>query len=553
MTPAQRHSRFVSALLAAAAIVWALVGWFAVPRLITQAYRGESLDVFNKVISGRGDFPLEHYLQLWHRQYFLGGMLLLLALWGVYHLWRIMRTEAFARRFVGEAPAEALAGIRIVVFGILAVSAIRRDLPNASFIPDELRYHQGVMRFLYALPIGFESFVESYEALLAFKWITAAVLVLATLGLWTRWVAPLGAACYLVYGGIMREYHDHFFHTELIPFYLAVLLSFMPCADALSIDRLRCIRRGEMVSAASHPTRTYAWCRFSCWTVIALAYTACGLSKFANGGWLWWHADNMRRLMDLRPYWPTAPDWVYSALGLAAVLGELLFGLVLVSRIARSLFPPLMVGMHVGILLLQKILFLDLLLIHVVFYEWRRLRQWAAGAFDRLAKPFRRGRVPSGELQSGTSARFAQCAPAVTAGIIAAFAACWFLKVEFYPLTAWQMFSLTQHADSVEYLQTSVHYRDGRVKTLEFIRPGLAIQVFGDNPHLAYKYLDSNLAMLNHGLSEERRVQFLEVELWRRATRPEPGTLPIEEKLGALQYPAAEAAVHVSSAGIASK
>jgi hypothetical protein len=56
----------------AIAIVLALLaGWFAVPRVIESAYRGESLSILNDMIVGRGVHTSDHYLGLW-RQIYVG-------------------------------------------------------------------------------------------------------------------------------------------------------------------------------------------------------------------------------------------------------------------------------------------------------------------------------------------------------------------------------------------------------------------------------------------------------------------------------------------------
>ena len=79
-------------------------------------------------------------------------------------------------------------------------------------------------------------------------------------------------------------------------------------------------------------------------------------------------------------YLAPAPDILFAMLGLFAVLTETSFGLVLFSRIARRILPVMAIMMHIGILLLQRILFLDLILLQFVFFDFTRIRnkigQW---------------------------------------------------------------------------------------------------------------------------------------------------------------------------------
>jgi predicted DCC family thiol-disulfide oxidoreductase YuxK len=70
-----------------------------------------------------------------------------------------------------------------------------------------------------------------------------------------------------------------------------------------------------------------------------------------------------------------APDFVLVALAVVAVLSELLFAFVLFSPLARRLVPMAAVAMHLGILFLQNILFLDLILLQAIFYDFSPLRR----------------------------------------------------------------------------------------------------------------------------------------------------------------------------------
>jgi len=128
--------------------------------------------------------------------------------------------------------------------------------------------------------------------------------------------------------------------------------------------------------------------------VIVLPYVQAGLSKLREGGLLWWSAANMRAKLygdALNPRefnWSfslsltTAPDILFVALGIFTVFAELSFGMVLFSRMARRIWPVLAMMMHLGILLLQRILFLDLILIQFVFFDFSKIRkaigQWLA-------------------------------------------------------------------------------------------------------------------------------------------------------------------------------
>jgi hypothetical protein len=106
-------------------------------------------------------------------------------------------------------------------------------------------------------------------------------------------------------------------------------------------------------------------------------------------------------------YLARAPDIVFSVLALVSVVGEASFGLVLFSRVARRALPIAMVMMHLGILALQKILFLDLMLLQLTFIDFREIRMKVA---NRLAVS--RGRI---QVTYDESSSFWRCAIRVLA------------------------------------------------------------------------------------------------------------------------------------------
>src|SRR4029434_2801334 len=106
-------------------------------------------------------------------------------------------------------------------------------------------------------------------------------------------------------------------------------------------------------------------------------------------------------------YLAPAPDIVFSLLALVSVIGEVSFGLVLFSRVARRVLPIAMVMMHLGILALQKILFLALIFLQLAFIDYRESRMRIA---KRLAAS--RGRI---QVTYDASASFGQRAVRVLA------------------------------------------------------------------------------------------------------------------------------------------
>jgi predicted DCC family thiol-disulfide oxidoreductase YuxK len=379
--------RFLLILLCVLAGLWIAFAKLVVPPIIESAYRGESLPFLNSIIKSQHVNPISHYLQKWDRltmHYLLNGVGLgLLAL--------LVSSPAFFRKFVGEATPGSLGAIRMWTCAILLLTISWEDLASIALLPLELRepdteWRYGVMEYFYSLPIGFEGFVTSATSLRAFQWLTELVLFLGMIGWRTRVVIPLAAFCAFLLVGILVDY-SFFWHQNLVPIYLLAVLSCTPCGDGWSIDRLRKVSQGRPVPAADRGSPVYGWSRYACWVVIALPYVANGLGKLRSGGLFWWNPTNMRSMLyhdSLTPrefdwawslYLAPAPDVLFAILGIFALVTEVSFGMVLFSRIARRILPIMAMMMHIGIFLLQRILFLDLILLQFVFFDFTPVRK----------------------------------------------------------------------------------------------------------------------------------------------------------------------------------
>jgi predicted DCC family thiol-disulfide oxidoreductase YuxK len=294
-----------------------------------------------------------------------------------------MSSAGFFRRFVGAATPGTLGAIRAFTCLILLISTAWEDLSSIALLPPEIRHPMGAMNLLYALPTGYERFLGSETSLWLFQRLTEVVLFLGVIGWHTRIVIPVATLSAFVLNGIMREYSG-FWDQNLVPIYVLAVLSFTPCGDGWSLDRVLRIARGRSVPAAERPAPVYGWARYACWVVIALTYLAAGLSKVRDGGLEWVSATNIA--LHLAPL----PDIGFVLLGIAAVAGELIFVTVLFSRLARRIVPAVTMSMHVGIVLLQNIVFADLVFLPLVFYDFSKVREAigrrlrAGGAMDVL-------------------------------------------------------------------------------------------------------------------------------------------------------------------------
>lgn len=388
-----------------------------------------------------------------------------------------LRRPAVARRIVGAAAPGDIGAIRALVCAILLISVLWEDVASTAALPREMLRPMGVMQLFRTLP-GFEWLLVSPAALHALEWATGLLLFMGMIGWKTRIVLPLGALGYLLVGGILRQY-AWFYHTGLIALYLLVVLSFMPAHHGRSVDRILRLRKGRRV-VPDVPSLEYGWMRYALWATMAVPYVAAGLSKIRNGGITWWEASNFKFILfqstlrpmefefDLSLLLARAPDALFALLAVAALAGEIFYGLVLFSRRARWILPALMLLMHLGILFLQNILFFDLILLQAIFFDFRPL----ARATRRLCEQTGISEIWSRQLQplapsdddEALTENRAWLAPGswrLASAVAITLSVFWIFRVEFYPFTGMQMFS-QKRTEPVVYERVLAHLESGQ-------------------------------------------------------------------------------------------
>jgi predicted DCC family thiol-disulfide oxidoreductase YuxK len=390
--------RLASALLGTVFSLWVVFATVVMPHLYQSVYSGGLPFLGRFLVRHRVEngvvHPLESYLYQWSElAQRLTVSLLLFGLLGLVIV-KALETRTFFDKFVGNAQSGMLGAIRMWTCAILLVSTCCEQLDSAAFLPAEMRRPMGLMTLLDILPTGFDRFVASGPSLWAFQIITEVLLFLGMIGCWTRLVVPLAALCAYVFNGILREF-SFFWHQNLVPIYVLAVLSFTPCGDGWSLDRLRSIYKGRPVPDGERAAPIYGWSRYACWLPIALLYCWSGLSKLRQSGLMWASPTNMRTVMyeeSLSGRWyplgqglhiAWAPDFVFVLFGLAAISGELVYPSVLFSRRARRIVPLMMMGMHIGIIVLQDIVFLDLIALNLILLDFSSLRDAIA---RRLAR-----------------------------------------------------------------------------------------------------------------------------------------------------------------------
>jgi predicted DCC family thiol-disulfide oxidoreductase YuxK len=337
----------------------------------------------------RANWPLEHY-----QTKFLNIALSLLALWLAVMLVPVATTSRwFQERIVGKATPGALGAIRMFVCLIAVHQAWHDGTMRAVNLVAEgrPRVSMGVMNFVYSL--GFERVISDANFLVAFKATAMTMLVLAAVGLFTRYTLVIGTVMYVVMMGIIRSYY-WFNHTGVVPMYVLGVLCFTRCADGFSLDRFIRIWRQKPVHDKDEATYYYGWARWAAWAAICVPYALAGFSKMGNTGGMWWNGVNLMAMIYRNALRPIAesgdhviaynwvPVWAFTLVGLATIVTEVGMLSILFSRWARLVLPIGVLGMHIGILYTMTIPFYDLMLIQLVFFNWRWIRQTIARGIE---------------------------------------------------------------------------------------------------------------------------------------------------------------------------
>lgn len=351
-----------------------------------------------------------------------------------------------------------LAFFRMVVCSILLTSALWEDLPSTVHLPDGMREDMGVVSLLESMSFGsFERLYDSWHGLSALQGAVALALLAGALGLWTRWSCLAGAVLYLLMGGMIRQY-AWFYHTGLVPLYALFALVFTPCGDAWSLDCRRRKRKGLPTPPGDKPRLIDAWSVYGVWIVIAIPYLMAGLSK-VRAGITWFHPNNFKAILLVDALQPMQfsfdfidlilrmPNWMITAIAISAVAGEIAMVAVLFSVRARLVMPIVMALMHLGIWMLQRVLFFDLILIQVLFLV---PPQWFMGGPIRPLLP--KGTFWSQEHRW----------PKPVIGLLAALAIVWMTRLEWYPITDMHMYTRVDTKGVLRYPQIVAHLASGK-------------------------------------------------------------------------------------------
>jgi hypothetical protein len=285
-------------------------------------------------------------------------------------LFRPKIRDGFERRCVGTATAIDLAYVRVVTCAVLIVYVLSEDLASQAGFGTDWFAPPGYTSWLGRGWLDW--FLSSSIRLHALTWLLVGALLLGMVGFATRITLPLAAVLYLVFAALLRSF-GKYFHEGYLGFYVLIVLCFLPCADAWSLDARR---RGDRPA----PIASYAWGVYACFAAASIPYLQLGLSKLIGGGLFWFDGRSMRNYMlvddlniqewnfDLAIRLHEAPTAFFTIIGLVGLLIEVCYALVLVAPRLRTILPACVAMLHVGIWLGQDLIFVDAILIPLIFF-----------------------------------------------------------------------------------------------------------------------------------------------------------------------------------------
>ena len=287
------------------------------------------------------------------------------------------------RFFTREDHALNLAVLRIVVFALLLLGH-GRDAAWYAALPEAFRdppfgigrlVDLGLEELLYFTPqqaeVAYAVFCVFCVTGLVGLFSRTSALIVVVLG-----VLPLAAP----------EFYGKVDHNSHHVFWFAALLSVSRCGDALALDAaIRAWRHPDEAARMRQPSRMYGLPLCFAWLLIGMLYFFPGFWKTWLGGYDWVAGDQLKLILHAKWFalfttdgwtpplrvdrWPV----LYRLAGLATILFELFFVLLVFTRRTRVAAAAVGLGFHMGTNLLMRISFYPLVACYVIFFDWHRV------------------------------------------------------------------------------------------------------------------------------------------------------------------------------------
>jgi len=281
------------------------------------------------------------------------------------------------RRFC-DGSALSLGVSRSIVHGTFLIATLVTSFSALAQLPITILRPTGLMKLL---PWSFYDQLLTPSGMFVLKGVMLVSLLLSTIGLFTSVSTKVSLVLVVFYQGLVRSF-GHFNHDEMLAVYLLVVLAFVPCGDAFSLDHWTKRR------FPNEPKLAYGYPVLLMQLLLTWVYFSSALVKLRVAGMKYLSPDNFpvlaifHSLDNLHDTSFRYAFWLPQVRGLLPIvvvlvlLWELIFPLAVFWRRSRWWILGFGVVFHMATLFLMNIFFPYQLAMYLIFVDWDRFGAW---------------------------------------------------------------------------------------------------------------------------------------------------------------------------------
>lgn len=360
------------------AVAWILFSTLIAPGIVQHAYHGRSYDIFNRLISGRSQHPVEFYLRRWSMVSWMTLGVTISILLPVLLFRPRQLLKAWTTYWFRSVPVIYLSFLRVVAVGAQLIMLLMeggyglRQLAGLASLPDSMFKPLPALQ-MFLLPFGSDA-RPSFALVTVIYWITAAVGVAALVG----WMSRISLLLFAIGNTFLQAFAYSFgdlHHREALMIITLWLLAFSPAGGALSFDSYFGNRNSSRLKKFRERSIFAAWPLILVQHLFGLVYLDAALRKLYAGGVEWvngytlqyyLYSDASRRGSAFG-LWLARQHTAACIFSWVTILWEGTFFLVLIFPRLVWIYLPLGIGLHTGMALAGVASFPQFLALYVVF------------------------------------------------------------------------------------------------------------------------------------------------------------------------------------------
>ena len=293
----------------------------------------------------------------------------------IYFLTYFIINKNYQEQFLHKSNVVQLAWYRIISCLSLFIIVLSTDITQTIYLPIESFKNHWPFSLVIS-PYNLIN-VRSVTFLYSLHYVTLVSIIFSILGIFTLFSIRICSILCTIHYYIDISY-THFHHIGLLPLQILYVLSIFGESKFLSLD--------QIISSKSNFTSNIykaGYCQFTCITVYAYSYFMAGASKLLVSHGYWGNGNNIKSIIlgdsmsipDIIPALHFVPNYVNAGgndaifwiIGSGAIIIELSAILLLANQAARKIMPLLLCSLHLGILIMQKLTFYDLIILPAMF------------------------------------------------------------------------------------------------------------------------------------------------------------------------------------------